>query len=82
VIFRDSVTKMSNPDSALAFLKKNHVTHVMLGSLRVNPNDPNAGVINTIHHILGPVYDKYPQKLRLVHTEGLYEQTDLYEIIY
>ena len=82
VVFKDTATKQSNPDSALAFFQKNKVTHVMLGSLRANPNDPAMGVINTIHNILIPVMQKYPQKLRLVHTEGVYEQTELYEIIY
>jgi hypothetical protein len=82
VIFKDTLTKQSNPDSALAFFQKSKVTHVMLGSLRANPNDPAMGVINTIHNILIPVMQKYPQKLKLVHTEGVYEQTELYEIIY
>jgi len=82
VIFRDSLTRMSNPDSALAFFQKNKVTHVMLGSLRANPNDPAMGIINTIHHIMGPVFEKYPNKIKLVHTEGVYEQTEIYELIY
>lgn len=82
VVFRDSETKMSNPDSALAFFEKNKVTHVMLASLRANPRDPAMGIINTVHHIFYPVMEKYPQKLRLVHTEGMYEQTEVYEILY
>lgn len=82
VIKRDTATKMSNPDSALAFLKKNHVTHVMLGSLRANPHDPAMGIINTVHHIIGPIYEAYPNKIKLIHTEGYNEQTELYEIIY
>jgi len=82
VIFKDSLTKMSNPDSALAFFKKNKVTHVMLGSLRANPNDPAVGIINTVHHIVIPIFEKYPEKLKLVHTEGIYEETELYEFVY
>jgi len=54
----------------------------MLGSLRANPNDPAMGIINTIHHIMGPVFEKYPNKIKLVHTEGVYEQTEIYELIY
>lgn len=82
VVFRDPETKMSNPDSALAFFEKNKVTHVMLASLRANPRDPAMGIINTVHHIFYPVMEKYPQKLRLVHTEGLYETTEVFEILY
>lgn len=82
VIYKDTATRQSNPDSALAFFQRNKVTHVMLGSLRANPNDPAMGIINTVHHIMIPVMEKYPQKLRLVHTEGIYEQTELYEILY
>jgi hypothetical protein len=83
VICKDTATRQSNPDSALAFLKKNKVTHVMLGSLRANPNDPSMGIINTVHHIVIPIMEKYPQKLKLIHNEGgTYEQTELFEIIY
>lgn len=82
VVHRDTATRQSNPDSALAFLQKNKVTHVMLGSLRANPNDPAMGIINTVHHIMIPIMNKYPQKLKLVHTEGYNEQTELYEIVY
>ena len=82
VIHRDSVTKQSNPDSALVYLKKNGVSHVMLASLRVNPNYPQAGIINTVHYIIIPVAQKYPDKLKLIHTEGLIEETYLYEIVY
>lgn len=82
VIFKDTATNQSNPDSALAFLKRKNVTHVLLGSLRMNPNDPSNGVINTIHNILAPIAEKYPNKLKLVHTEGIIEESYVYEIVY
>ncbi len=82
VIKRDSTTNQSNPDSALVFLKNNGVTHVMLANLRANPNQPGAGIINTVHHIIVPIMQKYPEKIRLVHTEGMYEPTELFEIVY
>ncbi len=82
VIKKDSLTEQSNPDSALAYFKNNKVTHVMLGSLRRDPNDPGQGYINTIHRIMAPIAQKYPQKLRLVHTEGAAEEATVYEIIY
>jgi hypothetical protein len=82
VIKKDSVTEQSNPDSALAYFQKNKVTHVMLASLRLDPNNASAGFINTMHNIFGPIAQKYPQKLRLVHTQGDFEETSVYEIKY
>jgi hypothetical protein len=82
VVHRDTATRQSNPDSALAYFEKNKVTHVMLANLRANPREPGMGVINTIHHILYPVMEKYPQKLRLVHTEGEYEECQVFEFVY
>ena len=82
VIKKDSLTNQSNPDSALAFFRTNKVTHVMLGSLRLNPSDASAGFINTVHNIMAPIAQKYPDKLKLVHTEGLFEETSVYEIRY
>jgi hypothetical protein len=37
VIVKDSLTQQSNPDSALAFFASKFVTHIMVGSLRINP---------------------------------------------
>ncbi len=82
VIKKDTATDQSNPDSALAYFRANKVTHVMLGSLRINPNFPEAGVINTVHNILAPIANKYPTKLRPIHVQGETEVTEVYEIIY
>ncbi len=82
VVKKDSVTEQSNPDSALVYFKTNKVTHVMLGSIRMDPNNPAAGIINTVHNIFGPIAQKYPKKLKLVHTQGDFEETSVYEIIY
>ena len=82
VIKRDTLTNQSNPDSALVFFKTNNVTHVMIGQLRIDPNNPGAGFINTMHNILAPIAQKYPNKLKLVHTEGAFEESQVFEIIY
>ncbi|MBS1653081.1 MAG: glycosyltransferase family 39 protein [Bacteroidetes bacterium] len=82
VIKKDTATNQSNPDSALAFFQKNNVTHVMLPQLRLNPNNSAQGFINTIHNILAPIAQKYPTALKLIHTEGYDEVTQLYEIKY
>ena len=80
VIKKDSLTNQSNPDSALAFFNEKGVTHIMLGSLRINPNENSGQVINTVHNIAQPIMEKYPNKLKLIHTEGVSEPTYLFEI--
>ena len=80
VIKKDSLTQQSNPDSALAYFRENHVTHIMIGSLRINPLQNTGDVINTVHNIVQPIMVKYPEKLKLIHTEGLSEPTYIYEI--
>ncbi|MBL7934257.1 MAG: hypothetical protein JNM51_00430 [Bacteroidia bacterium] len=80
VIKKDSLTQQSNPDSALAFFESNGVTHIMLASLRINPKENSGQIINTVHNIAQPIFQKYPNKLKLIHTEGLSEQTYLFEI--
>lgn len=80
VITKDSLTQQSNPDSALAFFASKGVTHIMVGSLRINPKENSGQVINTIHNIVQPIFQKYPDKLKLVHTEGLSEQSYIFEI--
>ena len=80
VIKKDSLTNQSNPDSALAFFKKEGVTHIMLGSLRIDPNVNSGQIINTVHNIVQPIMQKYPDKLKLIHTEGLSEESYILEI--
>ncbi|MFO0323211.1 MAG: ArnT family glycosyltransferase [Bacteroidota bacterium] len=82
VIAKDPESNQSNPDSALAIFKKHKVTHVLLGSLRINPAQNTGEVINTIHNIIAPIAQKYPEKLRLIKEIGLSETAYLYEIKY
>lgn len=80
VIKKDTLTQQSNPDSALAFFAQNKVTHIMVPNLRLNPTQNTGQIINTIHNIIQPIMTKYPDKLKLIHTEGFSEQTYLFEI--
>lgn len=80
VIKKDSLTNQSNPDSALAFFNKEGVTHIMLGSLRIDPNVNSGQIINTVHNIVQPIMQKYPNKLKLIHTEGGSEESYVLEI--
>jgi hypothetical protein len=76
----DTLTNLSNADSVLALFKENKVTHVLLGSLRRNPKKIDGYIINTLHRMLQPVAQKYPQKIRLVKQIGDTEPAYLYEI--
>lgn len=67
VLALDTVTKYSNPDSILLIMKKNKVTHMLLASIRMDPNRPTANIINTLHRMLQPVAQKYPMRVKLVH---------------
>jgi hypothetical protein len=82
VFGRDPNTNQSNPDSALAIFKRNKVTHVLLASLRIDPTKNTGEIINTLHNIVYPIGQKYPEKLRLVKTIGETEEATLYEIKY
>lgn len=82
VFGRDPNTNQSNPDSALAILKRNKVTHILLASLRIDPTKNTGEIINTLHNIAYPIAQKYPDKLRLVKTIGETEEASLYEIKY
>lgn len=82
VIAKDTATQQSNPDSALAIFKRNKVTHILLASLRVNPAQNTGEVINTLHNILAPIVNKYPEKLILIKQIGDDEASYMYKINY
>lgn len=82
VQFTDSTTNMSNPDSALAYFQKNKVTHLILANLRRNPKVNDGYIINTIHRMVYPIAQKYPDKVKVLHTIGNSEQAQLVELKY
>ena len=67
VIALDTATNYSKPDSVLAWFKKNKVTHVILASLRRDPAKADGNVINTLHRMIEPIAQKYPERLVLIH---------------
>ncbi|MBA3705342.1 MAG: glycosyltransferase family 39 protein [Bacteroidetes bacterium] len=75
------VTTM-NADSVLMAWEQQKVKYVILANLRMNPKKNNGRIINTIHRMLQPVAQKYPQKLKVVKVIGEVEPTYLYEISY
>lgn len=71
-----------NADTVINRFKKDGVTHVLLASLRRNPQKQDGYIINTLHRIMQPVIEKYPGSLELIKTEGTSEQAYLYKINY
>jgi hypothetical protein len=67
-------------DSVLMLWKAKNVSYILLPKLRKDPRKNNGEVINTIHRMLGPVYQKYPQKIKLVKTIGTMESCELYQL--
>ena len=76
------ITTTSDADSVLMIWKKENVSYILLPKLRKDPRKNNGEVINTIHRMLGPVYQKYPDKIKLVKTIGDMESCELYHITY
>jgi hypothetical protein len=74
--------RTSNADSILMNFKENKVTHIIMASLRRNPNVNTGEVINTIQRLLQPINEKYPQKLKLIKQIGETEPAYLFEIKY
>ncbi|MBR9860490.1 hypothetical protein GYB22_07015 [bacterium] len=75
-------TPNPDPDSTLQAFKEAGVTHVIVGTLRVNPLVSGQGFINTVHRILSPIERKYPQALEFVRQEGKTEDAKLFKINY
>lgn len=73
-----------DPDSVLMELKENKVTHALIATLRKDKTKiaDSTNVINTVHRMLKPVVDKYPQSLTLVHKIGEKETAYLLKINY
>lgn len=72
----------SDADSVLNYFKKEKVTHVLLASIRRNPKKIDGYIINTLHRMMAPVAQKYPDKVVLVKQMGESEPAYLYEIKY
>ena len=69
-----------DPDILYNTLKDAGVTHVIMASLRTNPDDPNSRIINTVRRYLSAINDAYPGKLKTVHQIGETWPTYLFEL--
>lgn len=72
----------TNPDSVKMEWQAKKIEYVILPNLRMNPKKNNGRIINTVHRMLAPLAQKYPQNVRLVKTIGTSEKCDLYKITY
>lgn len=57
-------------DELVAILKKNNVTHCIVGSLRRDPAQAGLGVINTMHRYMSRILQVYPGFLEQVGQVG------------
>ncbi len=69
-------------EELLQLLKDKGVTHVMLASLRKNPNVFTGQTINTVRRYMTAIIKKYPHTFKLVKQFGDKEPTLLFEIDY
>lgn len=71
-----------DPDTLLNHLKEKKVTHILLASMRKNPEVNNGEVINTIHRYMAYIAQKYPDIFILQHQIGNSEPAYLFRIEY
>ena len=67
-------------DTLLNNLRKDNVTHIMIGSLRANPEENNGNIISTVLLYVYYIAEKYPYLFFPVHQEGIQEPTTVYRI--
>lgn len=72
----------TEPDTILSTFKRDGVTHIILASLRRNPKKQDGYIINTMHRLLQPVVQKYPNKVSFVKQIGETEPAYLYKLNY
>jgi hypothetical protein len=71
-----------DPDVLLQKLRENHVTHIIMASLRKNPMVNNGYTINTVKRYMAYIIKKYPGTFTLVHNIGKSEPAYLFKINY
>ena len=69
-----------DPEILYKKLKDAGVTHVILASLRTNPDDPDSPLIKTVRNYMEAIYKVYPERLNLVHQIGEDWPSYLYEL--
>jgi hypothetical protein len=68
-----------DPDLLVKLLKDNKARYMILPSIRMNPEQNTGQILTTMHRYLGWIQLKYPRSIRLVHTIGDSEKSQLVE---
>ena len=66
-----------DPDLLVKILKDNKARYMILPSLRLNPAVNDGRILSTMHRYLTWIQLKYPNSIRLVHTVGASEPSQL-----
>jgi hypothetical protein len=74
------VVPHNNPDSLYKWVKDRNVTHAIIANLRFDPKKNTGKIINTMHRTIGPIQDKFPEKVQYIMSVGETEQASLFEI--
>jgi hypothetical protein len=69
----------TDPDTIVNRWKAAGVTHVIDASLRTNPQLADGVIISTVRRTIMPVFQKYPEKIKLIHQIGETEPAYLFE---
>jgi hypothetical protein len=72
----------TNADSVKMEWQGKKIEYIILPNIRMNPKKNNGRIINTVHRMLGPYAQKYPDKVKLLKTIGTVEKCQLYKITY
>lgn len=71
-----------DPDELMQELKDKKVTHIIVASLRKNPNINTGETINTIRRYINVIVSKYPKSFILVQQFGKSEPSYIFKINY
>jgi len=69
-----------DPEVLYKKLKDAGVTHVIVASLRTNPDDPDSPLIKTVRNYMEAIYTAYPDQIKLVQKLGDNWPSYLYEL--
>ncbi len=73
----------NDADELVKQLKDNNVTHILIASLRKNPEVNSGDVINTLHRFMSIILQKYPKAFTELKVVGLNnEPAALYQVNY
>ena len=73
--------RIYNPDMMLNYLIDNNIRYLLLPQLRVDPTLNTGLYINNTHRFIWFISYKYPNRFRLIHTEGKEEPCEIVEFL-